>query len=147
MTERLTGPLPMSQVQRILDTVALVGFLWIQSIRFTRRARSTSNLSEQKPVLYVPSTSIVEVDLVFKGAEFRFQQRKEIFGLLSQVIPEQKILPLTLSVMEKAIELDTKAKWASHYFDVIMAAYAISYSAKIVTTDKMIPTLGVRVEW
>ncbi len=89
----------------------------------------------------------MELDLVFKGAEFRSGQRSEIFGLLRRVIPDQKILPLTLTVMEKAIELDSRAKWTSHYFDVILAAYAISYSAKIVTTDKMIPTLGVRVEW
>lgn len=54
--------------------------------------------------------------------------------------------PLTLLVMEKAIELDTRAKWVSHYFGVIMAAYAIIYSAKIVTIDKMLLTLGAHVE-
>ena len=57
------------------------------------------------------------------------------------------MLPLTLSVMNRAIELDNKAKWLSHYFDVIIAVYAITYSAKILTTDKMLPTLGVDIEW
>ena len=146
MSERLTGPLPISKVQRILDTVALVTFVDPKHPLHQAGKKHVESLGTEAGV-FVPSTSIIELDLVFKGAEFRFQQRREIFGLLSQVIPEHKILPLTLSVMEKAIELDTTAKWASHYFDVIMAAYAISYSAKIVTTDKMIPTLGVRVEW
>ena len=100
-----------------------------------------------EPDVYLPTTSIIELDLVLKGAEFKFRQRKEIFGLLKQVIPDQKVLLLSLSVIEKAVELDNKAKWASHYFDVIIAAFAMNYSAKILTTDKMIPTLGVEVDW
>ncbi len=137
----------MSKVQRILDTVALVAFVDPKHPLHQRGKKHVESLGAETGGVFVPSTSIVELDLVFKGAEFRSEQRSEIFGLLRRVIPDQKILPLTLAIMEKAIELDSRAKWTSHYFDVILAAYAISYSAKIVTTDKMIPTLGVRVEW
>jgi len=146
MTERQSGQLPVSPVKRILDTVVLVAFVDPKHPLHEAGRKHVESLAKE-PGVFLPSTSIIELDLVFKGAEFKPSQRKEIFVLLRQVIPDQKILPLTLSVMEKAIEMESKAKWTSHYFDVIIAAYAMNYSAKILTTDKMIPTLGVQVEW
>jgi predicted nucleic acid-binding protein len=146
MSERRTTRLPVAPVQRILDTVVLVSFVDPKHPLHHTGKKHVESLATE-PDVFLPSTSILELDLVFKGAEFKFQQRKEIFALLRQVIPDEKVLPLTLPVMDKAIELDNKARWTSHYFDVLIAAYAMTYSAKILTTDKMIPTLGVHVGW
>ena len=146
MTERQTGRLLESPIRRILDTVVLVAFVEPKHLLHQVGKKYIEALTTE-PDVFLPSTSLIELDLVFKSEELNFRQRKEIFGLLSQVIPDQKILPLTSPVMETAILLDNQAKWTSHYFDVIIAAYALHYSAKILTTDKMIPALGVNVEW
>ncbi|HYB04336.1 MAG TPA: PIN domain-containing protein [Nitrososphaerales archaeon] len=146
MNERQTTRLPVAPVQRILDTVVLVSFVDSRHPLHQAGKKHVESLATE-PDVFLPSTAIIELDLVFKGARFKYQQRREIYELLRQVIPDEKVLPLTLSVMKKAIELEKKARWTSHYFDVLIAAYASTYSAKILTTDKMIPTLGVPVEW
>jgi predicted nucleic acid-binding protein len=135
-----------SSVRKVVDTVALVAFVDTKHPMHATAKKHVESLSSESDV-FLPSTSLLELDLVLKGSEFKLEQRKDIFGLLAQVIPDQKILPLTTRVIEKAVDLDKKARWTSHYFDAIIAAYAINHSATIVTTDRMIPPLGVTTEW
>lgn len=143
MTESETKSL---RVHKMLDTVALVAFVDPKHPLHTTAKKHVESLTTE-PEVFLPSTVLLELDLVLKGTEFKPHQRKEIFELLRKVIPENKILPLTMEVMKKAIDLDSKARWTSHYFDAIIAAYAANHSATILTSDRMIPTLGVPVEW
>jgi predicted nucleic acid-binding protein len=107
MSERQATRRPIAPVQRILDTVVLVSFVDPKHPLHKGGKKYVESLATE-PDVFLPSISIIELDFVFKAAEFKFQQRKEIFAILRQVIPDEKVLPLTLSVMEKAMSWITK---------------------------------------
>jgi hypothetical protein len=86
MSERRAIQLPVAPVQRILDTMVLVSFVDPKHPLHPAGKKHVESLVTE-PDVFLPSTSLIELDLVFKGAEFKFQQRKEIFALLKQVIP------------------------------------------------------------
>ena len=82
----MTDGIKTSQAQKILDAVALVAFVDPLHPLHDAGKKYLSSLITDAGV-FIPSTSIIELDLVLKGAEFKFRERKEIFDLLIQVIP------------------------------------------------------------
>ncbi|MFI5421921.1 MAG: hypothetical protein ACHQ1H_13210, partial [Nitrososphaerales archaeon] len=61
------------QVQTILDTVGLVAFVDPRHVLHLDGKKHVEALTTE-PDVFVPSTSIIELDLVLKGAEFKFRQ-------------------------------------------------------------------------
>jgi predicted nucleic acid-binding protein len=131
---------------RILDTVALVSFIEQEHPLHARSEEHIKQITTTEEV-YVPSVTLQELDLVMKGRGFTFEERQQIFAELLKVIPVEKVLRSSPSLHRKAAEFDKIATWNTHYFDVLVAAFAFEYKAEIITTDTKIGSLGVTTTW
>ncbi len=131
---------------KLLDTVALVAYTEPSNPLHTRAITHVRSITSSNDV-FVPSVALVELDFVMKKRGFNYHDRETIFELLSTPIPSAKIVKLTPDALKRAAVLDGVAGWASHYFDVMMVAMAEMYTAELITTDHMIPTLGIPTSW
>lgn len=131
---------------RILDTVALVSFLDGSHPLHSEAVKHVRAVTEDDET-FIPSTVLIELDVVMKNNQFSFTERRASFEELAKVLPRDKILSTSAQVQRKAIEFDGIARWKSHYFDCMVAAFASENGAVVVTTDLQIPSLGVVTVW
>jgi len=101
--------------------------------------------AEGKDIL-IPSATLMELDLEFKTHRFTDPQRQEIHSKFARLFPSDVILPISPSVLKKAAELSQKAKWRGAYFDTLIVATGLEYSAEsAITTDRRFVMLGLGV--
>jgi len=71
------------------------------------------------------------------------KDRAALFEKLSLIIPKDKILPITVTIPRRTIELEENGK----YFDAIIASTALEYDAEVVSKDKFFQKHGIKIVW
>jgi predicted nucleic acid-binding protein len=99
------------------------------------KASKYLNRVDQDEETFVPLTSLIEFDLVLKGRDYTFNQRKDMFDWLANFVPETKIVSGSLSSLKIAVELEEKGM---SYFDSLISGAAIEKDATVVTPDPVI---------
>lgn len=127
---------------QLADTIVLVGSLNTASA-YHSRASKYLNLIATDQETFVPAVNLIELDLVMKGRNYTFDQRRDAFDLLSDFIPESKIVPNSTTSLKIAAGLE---KDGMSYFDSLISAIAVEKEATVLTTDDMISKVA-RVKW
>jgi predicted nucleic-acid-binding protein len=127
---------------QLIDTIAIVSSLNRQS-RHHSIASKYLNLVSQDEQTFVPSIILLEFDLVMKGRSYTFQQRKDTFDWLDDLIPDPKLLSNSVSSLKKAIELQ---ETGMSYFDSVISAAALDQNAVVLTPDPVIAQIA-KTKW
>lgn len=125
---------------KIIDTVVLIGSILKNKhhdVAFNH-LRSVRNKKE----IYVPSSALIEFDLILKNRGYTQEERKITFDAIMPYIPERKVLPITPEVISQIPSLESELS----YFDAFIVAYALNLKATVITTDSEI-SKWVEVEW
>jgi hypothetical protein len=78
---------------QLLDTIVFVASLNEKSDYFKKATRHLNLVIESaEEEAFVPLTSLIEFDLVPKGRNYTFNQRKDIFDWLTNFVPERKMV-------------------------------------------------------
>lgn len=127
---------------KIIDTVVLISSLDPEDPLHEKGFKHLRSLILSEEV-YVPSVVLVECDLVLKTKEFSNEERSRIFKKLARLIPENKILPIPVTVLKKTIDLENHKE----YFDALVASTALKYKADIISTDPIFSEQGITTIW
>ncbi|MHA1605111.1 MAG: type II toxin-antitoxin system VapC family toxin [Candidatus Freyarchaeota archaeon] len=127
---------------RIIDTMVIIPCLDQNHPLYRDAVKHLASVSYSKDV-YVPSAVLLECDLVMKNRGIPKKDRTALFEKLSLIIPKDKILPITVTILRKTIELEENRK----YFDAIIASTALEYDAEIVSKDKFFQKHGIKIVW
>jgi predicted nucleic acid-binding protein len=131
---------------KLIDTLVMMAGLDVADPLHERGFEHLTNIPFGDDI-YVPSICILEFDVVAKSKGIGNQERSRVYQTLLRFIPSSKVLPLDVKIMRRACELMSIAKWRSKYFDTIIAASALEYKAEIISTDKRLEKLGVKIVW
>jgi len=127
---------------KIIDTVVLIASFDPQHPLYGTAVKHLQSVVLSDDV-YVPSTILLECDLVLKGRGFSQEERSTIFEKLANIIPEDKVLPLVVEILKKAVEMEHETT----YFDALVAATALKQKADIISTDHIFPKQGITTIW
>ncbi|MHA1334025.1 MAG: type II toxin-antitoxin system VapC family toxin [Candidatus Odinarchaeia archaeon] len=129
---------------RIIDTVVLVASTDPSHSLYKKALEHLVSVRDSNET-YVPSVVLLEYDLVLKKQKISEDIRVKNFEILSKIIPDNKILPLTNRIILEAIKL-TKNHSIS-YFDSLIAGTASVYKADIISTDHVFSCIGIKAIW
>ncbi len=130
---------------RIIDTVVLIGFSDQNDPQNQKASEYVFEVSIGQDI-FVPSAVLLEFDLELKTHNLSDNNRERIHSKLKQLIPQNKVLPLTPAVLECAARISPKAKWGGAYFDTLIVATGLeSGAASALTTDRRFAKLGLPV--
>jgi predicted nucleic-acid-binding protein len=127
---------------KLIDTVALVGFLNPDDKAHARASEHMVSVSAGNDV-FVPASTLVEVDLVMKIRGYTETERKTSWTALESAIPTEKLISNSASSLRDAIVLQEKGM---DYFDSLIASLAKENGSTVITTDKRIAA-SVESEW
>ncbi len=128
---------------RIIDTVVLIGFSDQNDPRNEKASEYVFEISIGQDI-FVPSAVLLEFDLELKTHRISDNDRERLHSKLRQLIPQNKVLPLTPAVLERAARISPKAKWRGAYFDTLIVATGLeSGAASALTTDRRFAKLGL----
>lgn len=129
---------------RIIDTVVLIGFSDQNDPRNEKASEYVFEISIGQDI-FVSSAVLLEFDLELKTHSISDNDRERLHSKLKQLIPQNKVLPLTPAVLERAARISPKAKWRGAYFDTLIVATGLeSGAASALTTDRRFAKLGLR---
>lgn len=129
---------------QIIDTVVLLAYLDEKDPRSQRATEHVFDIGLGTDV-FIPSATMHELDLEIKAHRMRYGERADIYSRLARLLPQDRILPSTPSVLLRASELSKVATWRSPYFDTIIAATGLEYGAdSVITTDRKFSKLGIK---
>ena len=117
---------------RLLDTVVLIGALRENDKHYKKAVEHLKSLDREET--FVPSSSLLELDLELKAHEYTLEERITTLQDLTAAIPAYKILPITITSLIEAVKLETEMS----YFDALIVALSNELDAVIVTTDEAI---------
>lgn len=117
---------------KLLDTVVLVGALRENDKHHKKAAEHLKSLDGEE--VFVPSSSLLELDLELKAHEYTDEERTATLEDLAAVIPNDRILPITATSLIEAVKLESEMS----YFDALIVALSKELDAVIVTTDEAI---------
>jgi predicted nucleic acid-binding protein len=87
-----------------------------------------------------------EFDLELKNHGVKGEARADIHTRLARLIPRDRFLPITSSILGRAAELSKLATWRDSYFDTLIAATGLKFGADlVVTTDRKFAMLGLKL--
>jgi predicted nucleic acid-binding protein len=127
---------------QILDTIVLVGSMNTQS-EYHSKASKHLNLVNEDAETFVPLTTLIEFDLVMKGRNYTFNQRKNAFDWLTNFVSETKIVPSSVGSLKIAVGL---GETGMGYFDALISAIAIEKDATVLTPDEEICKVA-KIKW
>ena len=127
---------------KIIDTVVLIASFDPQHPLYGTAVKHFQSVILSDDV-HVPAVVLLECDLVLKGKGFSKEERSTIFEKLANIIPENKILPLVVDILKKAVDMEDEKT----YFDAFVAATALKYKADIISTDHIFPKQGITTIW
>ncbi len=129
---------------QILDTVVLIAYLDQKDPRNHKASEYVLDI-ELKRDLFVPSATLLELDLELKAHGVPNKARVIVHSKLARVIPQTRVLPLTPAVLARATELSKHATWRDSYFDTMIAATGLEFGAdSAITTDRKFAKLGIK---
>lgn len=129
---------------QILDTVVLIAYLDPKDPRYEKANEYVLDIG-LKQDLFVPSATLLELDLELKAHGVRDETRVIIHSKLARLIPQSRVLPLTSAVLGQAAELSKQARWRDSYFDTMIAGTGLEYGAdSAITTDRKFARLGIK---
>lgn len=127
---------------KIIDTVVLISSLDPEHPLYKDAIKHLQSVIFSEEI-YVPSAILLECDLVLKGKGFSKEERAIIFERLTRLIPKNKILPITVSVLKRTANLEDEKQ----YFDALIASTALEHAATIISTDHIFPEEGITTVW
>ena len=127
---------------QLLDTIVLVGSMNTHS-EYHSEASKHLNLVNEDAETFVPLTTLIEFDLVMKGRNYTFNQRKDAFDWLTNFVPETKIVPSSVGSLKIAAGLE---ETGMGYFDALISAIAIEKDAIVLTPDEEISKVA-KIKW
>ena len=119
---------------KLLDTVVLVGALNPEDEHHRKASAHLQSLAENHAVM-VPSTTLIELDLLMKARDYNEEERRQTWLELSPRLSREKIAVPTPTSMGEACLLEREGM---DYFDALITALALELGAQIVTDDKAI---------
>jgi predicted nucleic acid-binding protein len=127
---------------KIIDTVVLISSLDPEHPLYRDAIKHLQSVIFSEEI-YVPSVVLIECDLVLKAKGFSKEERSIIFERLTQLIPENRILPITINVLKRIADLENEKR----YFDALIASTALEHNADIISTDHVFPKEGITTLW
>ena len=127
---------------KLIDTVVIIGSLDTGSPLNNQCIKHLDSIDEETETI-VPTTTLLEADLVMKGRGFSYDERITTWHALDYRIPSGKVVANTASSMLAAIPLQEKGM---DYFDSLISSLANELKGKVVTTDQAIGAL-VETKW
>jgi predicted nucleic acid-binding protein len=128
---------------RIIDTVVLLAYLDKEDPRHEKAVEYVFDI-ELKPDIFVPSATLLELDLELKAHRVPYETRDTTHSRLARLIPQARVTPLTPSMLDRATKLSRLATWRSSYFDTLIAATGLELGAEsAITTDRNFSKLGI----
>lgn len=132
---------------RILDTVVLMAFTSDADPLYQKATSHVLEINSNQDV-FVPSATLLELDLELKAHGVSNDSRSAIHLRFGRLIPAERILPLTPDVLSRAAELSKKASWRNAYFDTMIAATGLEFGAdSVITTDRKFSRLGLKINF
>lgn len=117
---------------RLLDTVVFVGALNPLDQHHRAATRHLASLISD-PDVFVPTSTLLELDLLFKARGYTTEERYQTWLELTPKIPAEKTTVQTATSFAVASELESEGM---DYFDALLTARSLELGAKIVTDDK-----------
>ena len=127
---------------KLVDTVAIIGFLNPNDRLHARSAEHMRSVSANADI-FVPVTSLIEVDLLLKISGYSDSERDISWGAIESQIPNEKVVPNSISSIRHALDLQ---KNGIDYFDSLVASLAKETVSTVITTDRRIREI-VDTEW
>ncbi|MEM2146917.1 MAG: PIN domain-containing protein [Candidatus Jordarchaeaceae archaeon] len=127
---------------KIIDTMVIIPALDQNNPLYKDAIKHLASISHSKDI-YVPSAVLLECDLVMKNKGITKKDRAELFEKLSQIIPKNKILPITVTILKKTVELEDD----KNYFDALIASTALEYNSEIISKDPFFSKQGIKTTW
>jgi predicted nucleic acid-binding protein len=117
----------------LVDTVYLVAFINPDDPRHEEAVELLSGLGAGRRI---SQAALIELDLLMKSRGFSPEERESAWLVLTRVIPEDAVEPLTPQDFAAAVELHESK--GLDYFDALVAAQCAVRGAKPLTTDAAI---------
>lgn len=128
---------------RIIDTVVLLAFSNRDDSLNQKASGYVFEISIGQDIL-IPSAVLMEFDQELKTHGISDKDRERLHGKLKQLVPQDKILPLTPAILEHAARISPLAKWRGAYFDTLIVATGLeSGASSALTTDHRFIKLGL----
>lgn len=127
---------------KIIDTEVLIATLDPEHPLYDDAIRHLKSVITSED-FYVPSIALMECDLVLKTHRFSKEERYRIFERLIQLLPLEKILPITPNILRNATELENDKE----YFDALIASTALENKAEVISTDPIFSKEGIATQW
>src|SRR5712691_9013683 len=129
---------------QILDTMVLIAYLDKKDPRYEKASEYVFDIGLRED-LFVPSATLLELDLELKAHGVHDEARVKIHSKLGRLIPRSRVLPLTSAVLGRAAKLSRLADWRGSYFDTMIAATGLEFGAdSAITTDRKFSKLGIK---
>ena len=128
---------------KLLDTVAVVGYLNPKDKEHKRSRQYMSMASLGDNDIFVPNTSLLEADLLMKIRGYTNSEREISWRSLESKVPTSQILPNSISSIYSALEFQEKGL---DYFDSLITSLALESKSNVITTDDAIGKF-VDTEW
>jgi predicted nucleic-acid-binding protein len=130
---------------QILDTVVLIAALNRNDPLCKRATEHVVNIGLRRDI-FVPSATLLELDLELKAHGRDIQGGLDDHSRLQRLIPGSRVLPIAPGVLARATELSmTAATWRASYFDTLIAATGLEFDAdSAITTDRKFAKLGIK---
>ncbi|MGQ9723218.1 MAG: type II toxin-antitoxin system VapC family toxin [Candidatus Jordarchaeum sp.] len=127
---------------KIIDTMVIIPSL-DQNHPLHRDALKHLTAVSYSKDIYIPSAVLLESDLVMKNNRIPKKDRAELFEKLSLIIPKNKVLPITATILRKTVELEEN----KNYFDALIASTALEYNSEIISKDPFFSKQGIKTTW
>ena len=129
---------------QIVDTVVFLAYLDESDPRHARSNEYVFDIGLRQD-LFVPSATLLELDLELKSHGVGDEDRAASHSLLARLVPQDLILPLTPATLKRAADLAKIADWRGSYFDTLIAATGLEFGAdSALTTDRKFAKLGIK---
>jgi predicted nucleic acid-binding protein len=129
---------------QVIDTVVLLAYLDKKDPRHEKAVEYVFDIGLRRD-LFVPSVTLLELDLELKAHRVQDETRDSTHSRLARLIPENRVVPLTSAMLGRATKLSKVANWKSSYFDTLIAATGLEFGAdSAITTDRKFARLGIK---
>jgi predicted nucleic-acid-binding protein len=119
---------------KLIDTVAMIGFLNAKDRLHNRSSEHLERISEEDDI-FVPVSSLIETDLILKTSGYTDSERDVSWAALGVKIPNGKVIQNSPASFRQALLYQKKGL---DYFDSLIASLAKETASIIITTDKRI---------
>lgn len=127
---------------KLIDTTVIVGALKPDDDHHKKASIYFNRLIEAADIR-IPTSTLIEFDLVMKARNYTDSERETTWLELSPKIPREKIISISPTALATSSHLQSQGMG---YFDSLITALALELKASIITDDKAIAA-KVKAEW